>query len=169
MARVLVVAYGNPLRCDDGAARRAAEMLEGKFLPDEVEIVSLHQLGPELAESASQTQCVIFIDAATGDGQPGQVQVTRMSDGSGEPAGPRPFCHALAPASIIGLAIRLYGTRVQAFSVTITGQNFDHGESLSPAVEAALPTLVERIEELIQACHSRAEIRNTKDTNDFPS
>jgi len=156
MARVLVVAYGNPLRCDDGAARRAAEMLEGKFLPGEVEIVSLHQLGPELAESASQAQCVIFIDAAAGDGQPGQVQVTRMSDGSGEPAGPRPFCHALAPASVIGLAIRLYGTRVQAFSVTITGQNFDHGESLSPAVEAALPTLIERIDELIQECRSKA-------------
>jgi len=156
MARVLVVAYGNPLRCDDGAARRAAEMLEGKFLPDEVEIVSLHQLGPELAESASQAQCVIFIDAAAGDGQPGQVQVTRMSDGSGEPADPRPFCHALAPASIVGLAIRLYGAHLQAFSVTITGQNFDHGESLSPAVEAALPTLIEHIDELIQECLSKA-------------
>jgi hydrogenase maturation protease len=156
MARVLIVAYGNPLRCDDGAARRAAEMLEGKFLSGEVEIVSLHQLGPELAESASHAECVIFIDAAAGDGKPGQVQVTRMSDGSGEPADPRPFCHALAPASIVGLAIRLYGAHLQAFSVTIKGQNFDHGESLSPAVEAALPTLIERIDELIQECRSKA-------------
>jgi hydrogenase maturation protease len=156
MARALIVAYGNPLRSDDGVAWRAAAMLEGRFLPDEVEIVSLHQLGPELAESASHAECVIFIDAAAGDGKPGQVQVTRMSDGSGEPADPRPFCHALAPASIVGLAIRLYGAHLQAFSVTITGQNFDHGESLSPAVEAALPTLIERIDELIQECRSKA-------------
>ena len=156
MARVLIVAYGNRLRSDDGIAWRAAEMLEGRFLPDEVEIITLHQLGPELAESASRAQCVIFIDAAASGSHPGEVQISRMSDGLGEPADTRPFCHALAPASIVGLATRLYSARMQAFCATITGQNFDHGESLSPAVEAALPNLIERIHELIQECLSKA-------------
>jgi hypothetical protein len=34
--------------------------------------------------------------------------------------------------------------------VTLTGECFDHGESLSPVVAAALPALVTRIEALVQ-------------------
>ena len=155
MARVLIVAYGNPLRCDDGIAWRAAEMLEGKFLPDEVEIVSLHQLGPELAESASRRSMRDFYRCGRRGKSP------RRGSSQSDVRWPRrtsrraSFLPCSRSSAIIGLAIRLYGTRVQAFSVTITGQNFDHGESLSPAVKAALPNLIERIHELIQECLSK--------------
>ena len=41
MARVLIVAYGNPLRSDDGVAWRAADLLAEKFSIPEVEMVRL--------------------------------------------------------------------------------------------------------------------------------
>lgn len=152
MPQILIIAYGNPLRSDDGVAWRAAEALGGKFPESEVEIICLQQLGPELAESVGRCRRVIFVDAASGGGQPGEVRVAVMQDTSSSPVEAHHFCHALSPSSIVGLATRLYGGSAQAFSATITGQNFDHGESLSLPVEAALPSLVARIQELIHTC-----------------
>lgn len=154
MPRVLIVAYGNPLRSDDGIAWQAAESLQGKFSPDEVEITCLQQLGPELAETASRSECVIFVDAASGSGAPGEAQVREFSRENTAMEASR-FCHALPPSAILGLAAQLYGSRPRAFSATLTGEKFEHGELLSPVVAAALPTLVARIEELVQSCLSR--------------
>ncbi len=145
MPRVFIIAYGNPLRSDDGVAWRAAEELQRKFPTDDVEIVTLHQLGPELAESASRSACVIFIDAAAGPGRPGEVQVKELLPGSSEASR---FCHALSPAHVLSLAAQLYGARPRAFSATVVGETFDHGKSLSSVVEAAIPALLAGIEEL---------------------
>ncbi len=150
-SRVLIVAYGNPLRSDDGVAWRAAEALRKLLPPDEAEIVVLHQLGPELAESASKCDCVILVDASAGPGRPGEVQVKQLSPTQPEGRESARFCHAVSPANVLSLAARLYGARPRAFSATIVGENFDHGESLSAAVEAALPTLLARIEELARS------------------
>ncbi len=151
MAHVLIIAYGNPLRSDDGVAWKAAEALQGRLSSDKVEILTVQQLGPEFAESASQSQCVIFVDAASDGNEPGTVQIREMSSGSSSTQDASRFCHALPPASILGLAKQLYGAQPQAFSATITGADFEHGESLSPIVENALPGFVARIEELVQS------------------
>ena len=39
MPSVLIIAYGNPLRSDDGLAWHAAKAIEGKFGSSEVEIL----------------------------------------------------------------------------------------------------------------------------------
>jgi Ni,Fe-hydrogenase maturation factor len=49
MPRILIVAYGNPMRCDDGVAWRAADALETNSCGGNVEILRRHQLAPELA------------------------------------------------------------------------------------------------------------------------
>jgi hydrogenase maturation protease len=149
MPHVLIVAYGNPLRSDDGVAWRAAELLRGKYSADEVEIQCLQQLGPELAESASRCECVIFVDASAKQGSPGEVQVVDFSADFNEASQASRFCHALPPSAILGLSERLYGSRPRAYCATIIGESFEHGESLSPLVTAALPSLVARIEELV--------------------
>ena len=147
MASLLIVAYGNPLRSDDGVAWRAAAALQEKFAPEQAEILTLHQLGPEVAESASRSECVIFVDAAAGPGHPGEVQAKEVlpSDSDTETS---VFCHAMSPSHVLALAAQLYHSRPRAFSASVLGANFNHGESLSPAVEAALPALLTRIEEL---------------------
>ncbi len=152
MPQILVIAFGNPLRSDDGVAWRAAESLKENVSPSEVEIICLQQLGPELAETASRFECVIFVDAASGSGVPGAVQVRDLSRANSGPAEPPAFCHALSPTAILGMAAQLYGATAQAYSATVVGQDFDHGEALSPQVVDALPVLIARIQELIQVC-----------------
>jgi hydrogenase maturation protease len=146
MPRLLIIAYGNPLRSDDGVAWRAAAALQKIFSPDKAEILALHQLGPELAENASRSECVIFVDASTGSGLPGEIQVKELQSDSDHETSP--FCHAMSPSQVLALAAQLYNFRPRAFSTTVVGENFSHGESLSPLVEAALPALLARIEEL---------------------
>ncbi len=146
MPRVLIIAYGNPLRSDDGVAWRAADAVEGKFPASELELTRVHQLAPELAETVSRFEAVIFVDAAEGKGNPGEVRCEEVSPAAGEAR----FSHQLSPRAVLGLAKTLYGTSLNAFSVTLTGQSFEHGEALSPAVVAALPGLIERIVTLAQ-------------------
>jgi hydrogenase maturation protease len=147
MARILVVAYGNPMRCDDGLAWHAADELAKKFTTPDVEIVRTHQLAPELAETISRSEVVIFVDSASaGEGKPGEVRSTRISSSEGLPR----FSHQFSPAAVLALARQLYNTTPDAFLLTLEGEHFDHGEILSPVVAVALPALVGRIEELIQ-------------------
>lgn len=145
MPCVLIIAYGNPIRSDDSVAWRAAAALEKKFSAPDVEIVRTHQLAPELAETVSHCETVIFVDAA-GSGPPGQISCAQVPPSQITPR----FSHQLSPEAVVALAHQLFAAKPHAFSVTLTGACFDHGESLSPAVEAALPALVARIEALIQ-------------------
>jgi hydrogenase maturation protease len=149
MPTVLIVAYGNPLRCDDGVAWRAADALENKFSSD-VEILRLHQLTPELADTVRNFGTVILVDAASCDGsqqKPGMIRVEEIRGGTSEPAR---FSHVLSPKKILDLALQLYGANPRAFVVTVAGENFGHGDSLSAPVASALPELIARIERLIK-------------------
>jgi hydrogenase maturation protease len=151
MAGVLIIAYGNPLRSDDGLAWRAVERLEGEFPPAQVEIVRVHQLAPELAEAISRSDSVIFVDAATPrtkEMKPSDIQVAEIRwEKATQPSG---FGHAFSASSVLELSERLYGGEKPAYIVSMIGENFEHGESLSPRVAAALPAMVGRIEGLIQ-------------------
>ena len=150
MARILIVAYGNLLRSDDGLAWRAADELERRFDGSTtVEILRTHQLAPELAETVIRFDTVIFVDAASADGtnsSPGEVRFAAVVASDGTPR----FSHQLSPGAALALAAQLFGRAPRAFSVTLTGEYFDHGESLSPVVEAAIPALVARIEALVR-------------------
>jgi hydrogenase maturation protease len=148
MLRVLILAYGNPLRSDDGLAWRAADALQARLRTPEVEILRLHQLAPELAETVSRAHFVIFVDAACPGGEPGEIRLREIRRGDAELV--NGFSHIVSPAAVMSLAAKLYGASPRAFSATVTGHNFDHGESLSPAVAAALPVLVGRIELLLR-------------------
>lgn len=147
MPRVLIIAYGNPLRSDDGVAWRAAEQLQDKLPSDEVEIQALQQLGPELAESISRSGITIFIDAAAGPGQSGEVRIQQLDASEADP--PR-FYHSLSPATVLAMAKQLYGTTPTAYSITATGENFEHGEQLSADMQAAVLVLICRVEDLVR-------------------
>ena len=150
--RILIVAYGNPLRCDDGVAWRAADALEREFPKSEVEILRLHQLAPEVADSVRQRELVLFVDAACVDNvrsnRAGEIRVFEVSgtetrDSYGH------FSHVYSPAKVLGFALELYREMPKAFVITVAGENFGHGDSLSAAVASVLPELVTRIQRLI--------------------
>lgn len=143
--RVLIVAYGNPLRSDDGVAWHAADLLRERLSPNEAEIVCVHQLTPELAESMSQAGGAIFLDARQ-SGEPGQICHTRVIPETRTVHG----THTLTPAQLAALTNALYGTTVDAYEVALTGESFAHGEGLSDTVEEALPLLVEVVEQVTE-------------------
>lgn len=137
MCRVLIVAYGNPLRCDDGLAWRAAEELSKQNLGPDVQVVTAHQLTPELAESVSQASSVIFIDAAQ-SGVPGEIVLTPLLPQTQSSV----FTHDFSPSAILSLSEELYGKCPEAHSLSLVGECFDHGEELSTGVKNKLPALV---------------------------
>jgi hydrogenase maturation protease len=143
--RILIVAYGNPLRSDDGVAWHAAELLRREFPAPPVEILCVHQLTPELAEDASRADNLVFIDAAC-DGEPGLIAVAEV-DSSEEPAS---FSHQFTPEQVVALCRRLYGVGPRAFTISIVGKSFEHGDALSDELRAALPRLVGTMRELIE-------------------
>jgi len=143
MARVLIIAYGNPLRCDDGLAWRAAQDLSRLPLRDDVEIITCHQLTPELAFPIRSASRIIFLDAAR-TGAPGQLVSV--------PLQPLPefssSTHHCSPAAILSLARELYGVTPEAILLSVCGHCFDLGETLSSEVFETLPRLVALVEEL---------------------
>jgi hydrogenase maturation protease len=139
----LIIAFGNPLRSDDGIGWHAAELLRREFTRSQVEIVCVHQLAPELAEAASRAGKVIFVDAAC-SGEPGQITCAEVP--AGEMTG---LSHQLSPVQLIALSHELYGRRPHAYIVSITGESFDHGEGLSYTLTNALGLLIEAVRDLI--------------------
>jgi len=144
MPRVLIVAFGNPLRSDDGLAWRAAEELTNLGLPADIEIITRHQLTPELALEASQAETVLFVDAAQ-SGVPGDIAQSPVKAESLTAA----FSHECSPAAMLGIAQEIYGSSPQAFTISLCGECFDHGETLSTKVEENLPRLVALIRDLV--------------------
>lgn len=142
--RVLILACGNPLRSDDGVGWHAAQLLREGLRAAETEIVSVHQLTPELAEAAASACGIIFLDAAQ-NGTPGDIACLPVH----RDAEPERFSHALTPGQVMALCEQLYGVRPQAYMVSIAGECFDHGEGLSATVASALPQLIDTVEALI--------------------
>lgn len=141
--KILVIAYGNPLRSDDGIAWQAAEELR-PILPASASVICVHQLTPELAETASHSETVIFLDAATNNVTT-SVVCEPLSQSTGEPG----FSHHLSPKGVLELCERLYSTRPRGFLVSISGQCFNHGEDLSPAAIQAIPQVLTKVGELL--------------------
>jgi hydrogenase maturation protease len=139
---IAVVAYGNPLRGDDGAAWRVAERLERGG--DPIVVLTLHQLTPEVAALLSPVDGVIFVDASQG-GRPGRVSRRTLSTR----AAPAPLAHHLSPEAVLALLTGLYGTHPRAVLVTIGGEDFSLGENLSVPVQRAVPRAARLVRKLV--------------------
>jgi hydrogenase maturation protease len=119
--RVLLIAAGNSLRRDDGAAHRVLELLAG--LPGS-ETRSMLQFTPELAQETVGFDSVIFIDA---DATANVVTIEPVE----RSAGPSVFSHASKPAEIVALARALFGFEGQALVCRIPACDLSPGEGLS--------------------------------------
>ena len=148
--RALVIAYGNPLRGDDGIAWRIADELRS-IAPNNVRVLTVHQLAPELAEAVSEAEMVIFLDAAA-NGTPGNLHCT--------PALSQPerirFWHHITPQELLALSENLYARKPHSYLMTVYGERFEHGDVLSDAVADAIPRALALVNELIRQGTQRA-------------
>ena len=61
--RTLIIGYGNPLRSDDAFGWHASRLLAQVLTGQDVDVITCHQLTPELAEQLSRCRRAVFIDA----------------------------------------------------------------------------------------------------------
>lgn len=143
----LLIAIGNPLRRDDGAARRVVELLGP--LPPGVSAREVHQLTPEIAEEIAGFDGAVFIDAAVcpSGGPAGKVRLTEI--GQGTPAAPAPLAHYSTAEEILALARRLFGFTGRAWVCAVPGVDFSTGEGLSPLAESCARRAAQALRELL--------------------
>ncbi len=147
--RALIIGYGNPLRSDDGFGWHAVQELASHLHNPDVEIITRHQLTPELAETASHSHLVILIDAAR-DLPPGELRcakVTRSESPNQSEA--LSFSHFLTPASLLGWTADLYHQFPDAYYISVGGESFTEGESISPVMQAAFEPLIAQVRSLL--------------------
>lgn len=145
MDKILIIAYGNPLRTDDGLAWEAAEELSRR-LPEDVDVIRVHQLTPELAEDASRAHLLIFLDASMNSTQ-GDVFARQVSPQLGELC----LSHHVTPETILSACNRLYSAQPDAFLVSMRGECFDYGESPSNGAIATVRKTVEVVKKLLES------------------
>ena len=148
MTRVLVIGYGNSLRSDDALGLWAADQLETALQNQpEVEVRACQQLTPELAVQLQEVELAIFIDASIDDA-PGVVNCRKVDKDAFMPT---QFSHDFTPAKLLAFTEVLYASAPEAYLFSIGAESFALGEQFSPAVEAALPDLLSRVEKKVTA------------------
>jgi hydrogenase maturation protease len=139
--RTLIIGYGNPIRGDDGFGWHATRCLIPALAGRDVEVLTCHQLTPELAEPLSRSSLAVFIDADC-QGAPGQIHQCAVRAPAHEAAA---FTHNCTPSSLLANASKLYGKRPRGVAITVSAETFAYGETLSPIVEGALTRVVDLV------------------------
>ena len=151
MPRILIVGIGNPTRSDDGVGLHVARELAKENLPSDVQIVATPQLTPEIAERVSKVDKVVFIDAAR-SGEPGSIswrEITPEAAGRNDRDAGNTLGHKWTPVAVMKLANELYGICPQAYLLTISGETFEIGDTMSRAVASAVPAALIEIKKFI--------------------
>ena len=147
--RVLIIGYGNPLRSDDGFGWHAAQKLSTSLQDPDVEVIARQQLTPDLAETASRFQLVIFIDAAR-DLPPGELRCQKIDlDESRQKPEASGFTHFLTPASLLSWTADLYAKFPEAYYISVGGEYFAEGDAISPAAQKAFQLLQAQLQSII--------------------
>jgi len=143
-----VVGFGNPLRGDDGVGCSAARLLAADPRLEGAAVLARHQLTPELATDIAGASLVILVDASVDDdGAAGAVAVRSIQPRRDSPLS---WSHHLDPAALTGLAEALYDHMPPMVLISVAGIAFTDGDRLSPAVQRALPEVVERVARAVQ-------------------
>jgi len=147
MQRVLIIGHGNPYRGDDGLGFRAAEQYEASNRRHAtVEVMAVQRLKPEHVQNVAQSDLVIFLAVGT-KGEPGTV--------CGQEVFPESRCDGLftrelTPCALLGASSVIYKRCPQAYLISVTGDNFGFSSQLSSKVEAALPEVMQRIDDVLK-------------------
>jgi hydrogenase maturation protease len=145
----IVLGLGNPVRGDDAVGLRVADavrtLLEAPPVPG-VAVLTSTRAGLELIDLLSGAEAAIIVDAVESpDAVPGRIRRLSLDEvaGSARLVGAHDVTVAGAFALAREAGVPMPGT-VEIYAVEITDTT-RLAESLSPEVEAAVPTLARRI------------------------
>ncbi len=169
---ILIVAWGNTLRGDDGLGPAVAEAIQRQTSDPRITFQISHQPVPEMAEDISRADLVFFIDARVPQqgAQTGQIHIEPGKPAAPDDASQQAMTHQWGPATLLLLAQQLFHRVPNAWVCSVTAGSFEPGETLSPPVQAAVPRLVSHIMDVVdtylkggndgfqQACDGRAAL-----------
>lgn len=156
--KTLIIGYGNPYRRDDGVGFHVINAVATRLgrpplpldedgldaLGEDVDLVCLPQLLPELAEKLGAYDQVIFVDAHTG------AYAEDLRCVAVEPLyTPSAFTHHMTPETLLGLALAFTGEAPPAHLFSVRGHDFDFGVGLSAETEPLAAEAVERIMDML--------------------
>jgi hydrogenase maturation protease len=158
--RTLVLGFGNIYRRDDGVAyvvlNAVRERLDRPLLGIDddgfddlghaVDTVLLHQLVPELAETAAPYDQLVFVDAHVSEiEEPVRQEALEACYRSAT------VSHQLHPCTLLALVEGLRGEAPRGVLISVRGYDFDFGEGLSEKTAALVPEAVEQIMAVIES------------------
>lgn len=108
-----------------------------------IDTVILHQLVPELSETFSEYELVVFVDAHVGN-LPEEIREEPL-EACYRPA---TVSHQMHPCTLLALAGEMYGRPPAGVLISLRGFDFDFGEGLSDDTASLVPAVVARILEL---------------------
>jgi len=144
MSRLLVLAAGNEMRGDDAAGPQLAAFVEGLALSG-VRVLCEYQFQVEHAVDLAEADLALFIDAHARQARP--LVFTTLT----APEQPRAGSHALEPAEVMGVAHRLGLTVPPTFVMSVAGQDFELGASMSEMAVAGCARAQALLERLLAA------------------
>lgn len=150
--RCLIACIGNIFFADDGFGVEVARRLATAELPPEVNVVDYGIRGVHLAyDLLAGYEVTILVDAIDRGDQAGTISVLDVtSAGDQLAAHPRQLDpHGMAPDAVLEHVATLGGSPGQVYVVGCQPATTDEGIGLSASVEAAIPTAVDTVLDLV--------------------
>lgn len=159
---ILLLAYGNSLRRDDGAGFVLADRLERLLSEPGIDIVRIdsHQLAPELSLdiSGDDVSAVVFIDTRAVSGPSDDLELHFERVVPAEIASPSVGHHFNADL-LMAYTKYLFKKEPPAWLITVPGVDFDHGEGLSAVTRKSLENAPDKLQGLIDSVLSLRRIK----------
>jgi len=155
--KTLVVGLGNPILSDDGIGIRVAQAVRERIGESEADFLEASLGGLRLAEQLEGYDRVILIDAIqTRNGIPGAIHRLTLDD---MPSYNADGAHDASLKAALQLVRQQGGQVPEANAVAVVAVEavnmLDFGETLTPAVQAAIPAAVQTVlDELAFPSHS---------------
>jgi hydrogenase maturation protease len=140
--RLLVIGYGNTLRGDDGVGPRIAEAVQAWAMPG-VRALAMPQLFPELASDLAAARAAVFVDAAL-QAECNRTSLVRLAPGNAGQLG----SHQGDPASLLALAVTLYGRAPESYLLAVPGCDFELGERFSDLARRGMDDALRALRDL---------------------
>lgn len=141
--RTLLIACGNSLRCDDGAAHEVLRLI-GPAPAADRESRAVQQLTPEIAQEMTSFGRVIFLDA---DARCARPVIEPVPDSTSRSA----LTHATDPAEIVALSRALFAFDGEAFAYRIPARDFSLGEAMAPNQRRVIEESVRELERFLSS------------------
>jgi len=133
--RILIHAYGNPGRRDDGLGNAFIEMCQPWLSSENMHHVtseSSYQLNVEDAYTISEFDIVVFVDAT-------KIEIENFTFTKVQPESQSSFTtHAMLPSGVLSLCNELYGKQPETYLLQIRGYEWEMVEGLSEQAEINL-------------------------------